>query len=99
VLLRLALPPFLFLGLTAAHPLAAQASSNLPTNPLFVPSLIQTADDALAGITHADTLSRKAMPTALTRTAIGISYKPLLTFERLLLVASSSAGRAIVRTG
>ena len=53
MLLRLALPPFLFLGLIAAHPLAAQAVFQPADKPLFVPSLIQTADAALAGITVA----------------------------------------------
>jgi hypothetical protein len=37
----------------AAHPLAAQAVFQPADKPLFVPSLIQTADDALAGITVA----------------------------------------------
>jgi len=53
VLLRLVLPPFLFLGLMASHPLAAQAVFQPADKPLFVPSLIQTADDAIAGITVA----------------------------------------------
>jgi hypothetical protein len=53
VLLRLVLPPFLFLGLMASHPLAAQAVFQPADKPLFLPSLIQTADDALAGITVA----------------------------------------------
>ena len=53
MLLRLVLSPFLFLSLMASHPLAAQAVFQPADEPLFLPSLIQTADDALAGITVA----------------------------------------------
>jgi len=53
VLLRLVLLPFVFLGLMASHPLAAQAVLQPADKPLFVPSLIETAEDALAGITVA----------------------------------------------
>jgi hypothetical protein len=52
VLFRLVLPRF-FLGLMATHTLAAQAVFQPADKPLFLPSLIQAADDALAGITVA----------------------------------------------
>jgi hypothetical protein len=52
VLLRLALPPFPF-PRPHGRTLAAQAVFQPADKPLFVTSLIQTADDALAGITVA----------------------------------------------